>query len=334
VAEEKIVQTESAETPSLLISPKRIPADSAARATDLVGDFWTQLILHSAFVGVHRFEDLLSRTRIARSLLAQRLTRLVSAGILTRQIYQDRPVRYEYRLTPMGLGLHASTMMMVRWERRWHFDPSAAAQRPVHTTCGKEFTPEMVCGGCAAPIDARDTYAVPGPGAGWDPLPETGQRRSIYSVKTADSIQPSVYRVVELMSDRWTSHVVAAAFWKARRFKDFQERLGIATNILADRLNRMVEHGVFTRRAYQTRPERFEYRLTEQGRDIFPLTLALQQWGDRWLDQGKGPPVIIRHRPCGSRLVPQIVCNQCGGEVNHRNVTLPPGTEDVTVYIK
>jgi DNA-binding HxlR family transcriptional regulator len=305
--------------------PRRLAADSASRAVETVGDFWIQLILYCAWHRIRRFDDFVTATGIARSLLANRLAKMVSVGILKREPYQDRPPRFQYRLTPMGLGLHPASMMLVRWERRWHFDPNSPSQRPIHVTCGKEFTPELVCSACNETLVAKDIEVSPGPGHALETFAGANQRRSIYTVPGADALPSAFYRAAELITDRWTSHVVAAAFSKVRRFTDFQERLGIATNILTDRLNRMVEGGILLKRAYQTRPERFEYYLTEQGKDFFPVIVTLQEWGDRWLDGGKGPPTINRHKPCGTRLVSKVICNQCGGAVDHRNVRAPDG---------
>ena len=119
-------------------------------------------------------------------------------------------------------------------------------------------------------------------------------------------------RALQVLGDRWTAHLIAQAFMGLRRFKDFQGALGVAPNILSDRLARLLTLGVLRRERYQLRPERFEYRLTETGRDLYPLIVELNRWGDRWLDGGKGPPLITFHRPCGHRLEPRITCDQCG----------------------
>ena len=100
-----------------------------------------------------------------------------------------------------------------------------------------------------------------------------------------------------------------------RRFGDFLTALGVAPNVLADRLSRLVELGVLHKELYQQRPDRWEYRLTDQGRDLYPLIAELNRWGDKWLDGGRGPPLITYHRPCGHVLEPKITCDQCHQEV-------------------
>lgn len=301
-----------------------VVANSVNRALNIVGDRATLMILNCALLGVRRFNDFKQITGIAPSLLTDRLRRLDRAGVLRRVQYSKRPARYEYRLTRKGVGLHDTALMTIRWERRWHFDPNSPMQRPVHTDCGKEFTPEFTCAACGKFADARDVYAVDGPGAGFDkPQGPRARRRSTVLETAPKTKQPMLERATELLGDRWTSHVVAAAFRGARRFADFQDQLKIASNILADRLARLVKAGILKKQIYQVRPQRLAYRLTEEGRDIFPLIMTLMAWGDRWLDDGKGPPTIVRHKSCGAKLVPKITCNHCHGVVDHRNVTSP-----------
>ncbi|HZQ81388.1 MAG TPA: helix-turn-helix domain-containing protein [Gaiellaceae bacterium] len=104
----------------------------------------------------------------------------------------------------------------------------------------------------------------------------------------------SVARTLELIGERWTLLVIRDAFLGRRRFEEFQESLGIARNVLSDRLAKLVEHGIFERVRYQERPERFEYRLTRKGRDLRLVLVALMQWGDEYLSPT--PPRILRRK--------------------------------------
>ena len=127
----------------------------------------------------------------------------------------------------------------------------------------------------------------------------------------------SVARTLELVGERWTLLIVRDAFLGRRRFEEFQESLGIARNILTDRLAKLVDHGIFERVRYQERPERYEYRLTDKGRDLRVPLLALMQWGDRHLSPT--PPRVARRlsdrtpvavaivAPDGSRVDPADV---------------------------
>ena len=135
----------------------------------------------------------------------------------------------------------------------------------------------------------------------------------------------SIARTVAVLGERWTLVILREAFNRRRRFDDIQRDLGIARNILADRLQRLVAEGILERRAYQQRPERFEYRLTDKGRDLYPVLIALMQWGDRYTAGEAGPPVELIHEPCGEQTHPRLVCDHCGEPIDPRDVRPQPG---------
>jgi DNA-binding HxlR family transcriptional regulator len=115
----------------------------------------------------------------------------------------------------------------------------------------------------------------------------------------------SIARALEIVGERWTLLIVRDAFLGRRRFDEFKESLGIATNVLADRLQRLVDAGILERVAYSERPERFEYRLTEQGIELRVALTALMQWGDRFLSDE--PPRIVRRKSDGAAVVAALV---------------------------
>jgi DNA-binding HxlR family transcriptional regulator len=104
----------------------------------------------------------------------------------------------------------------------------------------------------------------------------------------------SVARTLEIVGERWTLLIIRDAFLGLSRFEQFQEKLGIARNVLADRLNRLVEAGILERVRYSERPERFEYRLTPKGRDLQIAMAGLRQWGDKYLSEK--PPRVMQRR--------------------------------------
>jgi DNA-binding HxlR family transcriptional regulator len=117
----------------------------------------------------------------------------------------------------------------------------------------------------------------------------------------------SVARTLEIVGERWTFLIIRDAFLGLSRFAEFQESLGIARNVLTARLNRLVAEGIFERVPYTERPPRYEYRLTEKGRDLFTALNALRQWGDRYLCSQ--PMRLLRRKgdrtPVLAALVPQ-----------------------------
>ena len=117
----------------------------------------------------------------------------------------------------------------------------------------------------------------------------------------------SIARALEVVGERWTLLIVRDAFLGLRRFDEIQESLGIARNVLADRLNRLVEEGILERARYSERPERHEYRLTAKGRELNIALTALRQWGDTYLSEK--PPRLLRRKtdrkPVVAALVPK-----------------------------
>ncbi|MDO8363614.1 MAG: helix-turn-helix domain-containing protein [Actinomycetota bacterium] len=120
----------------------------------------------------------------------------------------------------------------------------------------------------------------------------------------------SVARSLDVVGEWWTLLVVRELMQGHDRFEVIQTDLGIARNILSDRLNTLVAHGVAERVKYHDHPERFEYHLTEKGRDLFPVIVALMGWGDRWAAVD-GPPAEVRHE-CPGHGEPVLVCSACG----------------------
>ena len=135
----------------------------------------------------------------------------------------------------------------------------------------------------------------------------------------------SIARTLGVIGDRWTMLVLREAFFGVRRFEEIQRNLGVARNILADRLGRLTDHGILDRQRYQERPERFEYRLTEKGLDLYDPIVALMRWGDTHMADPNGPPVELIHLTCGHRTVPTHVCSHCGEELKPREIRPEPG---------
>jgi DNA-binding HxlR family transcriptional regulator len=134
----------------------------------------------------------------------------------------------------------------------------------------------------------------------------------------------SIARTLDIVGEWWTLLIVRDAFLGVTRFDDFQARLAISRNILTQRLNHLVDHEILERVPYQDHPPRFEYRLTDKGRDLCHVVTALRQWGDRWAAPD-GPPLRVRHKSCGhvSRAIP--VCSHCGERLELDDVTVFAG---------
>ena len=132
----------------------------------------------------------------------------------------------------------------------------------------------------------------------------------------------SIARALELVGDRWTLLIIRDVTLGLRRFDEFLESLGVASNVLTDRLNRLVDEGVLERVRYSERPQRFEYHLTRKGRELGVALLALMQWGVRYLSDK--PPRIARRRSDRSPISVRVVARD-GAVIPPHDLELVPG---------
>ena len=136
---------------------------SVARALSVVGDRWTFLIIRELFMRSHRFEEFQTYLQVAPFILTERLNKLVRNGVIRRAPYQDRPVRYAYRLTEKGLDLYPVLVSLMRWGDRWMVRENGPPVRLVHKPCGRAMTPALVCPECGEPVEARQVAREMGP---------------------------------------------------------------------------------------------------------------------------------------------------------------------------
>jgi DNA-binding HxlR family transcriptional regulator len=134
----------------------------------------------------------------------------------------------------------------------------------------------------------------------------------------------SIARALDVVGEWWTLLIVRDVFMGVRRFEAIQADLGIARNVLSDRLTTLVDSGVLAKRRYQEHPERYEYVLTEMGRDLAPVLTTLMQWGDRWLSPD-GPPMVTLHKDCGQPVQWGEICPHCGVTVDARALRMVKG---------
>lgn len=139
----------------------------------------------------------------------------------------------------------------------------------------------------------------------------------------------SVAQFLEVAGEWWSMLVVRDAFLGVTRFDEFQKRLDISRNVLTQRLEHLVAHGVLERNAYQDNPPRYDYRLTDKGRALWPVLVAMRQWGDDWAAPD-GPPVLMSHKSCGHPTNAVMTCDHCGERIGPGHVTVMPGPGDPT----
>jgi DNA-binding HxlR family transcriptional regulator len=283
---------------------------SVARTLDIVSDAWAFLIIREAFFGTRTFEAFRSALDIPRATLTDRLRKLTRLQIF-RQVAADIGQRKEYQLTKMGFDLYPSFIALMQFGDRW----LAAGKWPplvlVHGSCACECHPIVACSACLSELAARAVQYRDGPGAGRKPAkPGRNTRRASDASRFMLGRPSSVSRALQIIGDKWSFMVVREGFFGNRRYDRIQSELGIAPNILTDRLSRLVAQGVFHRRLYQQAPERYEYLLTDMGRDLYGPFITMLSWGDRWLSKGK-PPLLLHHSKCGHDFHASVICDKC-----------------------
>ena len=132
-------------------------------------------------------------------------------------------------------------------------------------------------------------------------------------------------RTVSVIGDRWTLLILRDCFLRVRRFEDFQARLGITRPILANRLKKLVAKFVLAKVPYQEGPLRYEYRLTPKGLALYPIVMAIVHWGDVYMSDRKGRPLLHRHDLCGKDFDPVMICSECGEPLEPKQVHVHPG---------
>ena len=126
---------------------------------------------------------------------------------------------------------------------------------------------------------------------------------------------------MDVLSDRWTFLILREAFFGVRRYGEMQRNLGIARNVLADRLRQLVAKGMFDRVRYRADPDWYEYRLTERALDLYPVIVGLMRWADKHLS-GDGDVIALElvHRACGRPADPYLACAHCHEPLGARDI--------------
>ena len=314
----------------------QILKNPVSHALQLIGDRWTIYILRDAFLGRHRFNEFIKYSVQSRVTLTARLEWLIENDIFYKNQYMEKPPRYEYKLTPKGLGLYPWALMIWQWESTWADQETRYVPNTLFHNTDKphKLIPVVVCRHCQQPITSSDTKTIK-----LDNLSSTtleaskpsfnlGTQRRSRKTKL-DAEDKSLGHIVDIIGDRWSYLVVAACFFGIRRFDDFQNELEISTNILSDRLKKLTGLGVLLRSSYQDSPKRFEYVLTDKGKSLYPQTLALRQWVIDYLESDEVSFSLI-HTQCGHELSVDVVCNDCSAIPNANEVSFKNSTDVIS----
>src|SRR5277367_4724452 len=217
---------------------------SVARVVSILSDAWTFLIIREAFFGARRFESFRLALGLPRATLTERLKRLTQQGIFRQVRTSPTSSRVEYRLTKAGLELYPSFMAMMQFGDRWLSGGKGAPLQLIHETCGHDCQPIVACLACLQKAEAARVNYRNGPGAGYRlAQPVHRARRSSDASQFSRGRPSSVSRTLEIIGDRWSFLIIREAFLGARRFDRLMAELNIASNILTDRLTRLVRTG-------------------------------------------------------------------------------------------
>ncbi len=141
-----------------------------------------------------------------------------------------------------------------------------------------------------------------------------------------DTEQCSIHRTLAVIGEKWTMLIIRDAANGVRRFDDFRQHVGLSEAVLSDRLRHLVSRGILETREYQEpgQRRRNEYRLTAKGWDLFPVLIALMQWGDKHLADGDEQPWQVQHRDCGHPVRAEVRCAHDGARLTQRDTRLAP----------
>ncbi|WP_207390334.1 helix-turn-helix domain-containing protein [Rhodococcus sp. ABRD24] len=295
--------------------------DNAVAITlGILGDEWNLWILAEALRGTCRYSDWLSRGPISNSVLTGRLARLTEAGLFERVRLVQSPVRYQYVLTDRGRAVWPILMAMWSWEKRWGPDGLASRMVVRHKACGSEFTPILVCAHCCEPAARDDVVVRLGPsGAGSRSIPAASSRRRSGSAARLPAHLP---HTMELLGNRWSAAMLGVAFLGATRYREFEERMGASTAIVADRLRTFTGLGVFRAESAPERSDRVTYHLTEKGWNFFPVVVGMMAWGQWWFRAPEGDALLFWHRSCRGSFAPRLVCSECAQPLQAREIVI------------
>ncbi|BFM11275.1 helix-turn-helix domain-containing protein [Simiduia litorea] len=294
-----------------------------AHGLDVIGDRWALLILRDAFLGCTRFEAFRQQSGISKATLTRRLDALIAEGVLQKKAYAAN--RYDYVLSQKGKRLFASSLLAWQWENQWCKQEPTYPLPPKleHVNCQHTLEPEAVCSHCNLPIKLNQIQLplqALNASQQIDAMQSLTKQRRVRSTEKPVAVNESLATISDLIGDRWTLLTLICAFFGVKRYDDFLLHLHIATNILTQRLNHLVEVKVLERKPYQENPVRMEYLLTEKGRSLFTIVMSLRQWVCMEY-QVTSELIEPAHKPCGRPLRIEIQCKHCKTAATTKDVT-------------
>ncbi|WP_339634343.1 helix-turn-helix domain-containing protein [uncultured Sneathiella sp.] len=299
---------------------------SVERSFEILGGAWTFLVLREALLdNVVQFDSFQSNLGIARESLKRVLKRLVRHGVMEHRPLNEGGRRKGYFLTEQGRDLLPALVAALNWGQDWS-DKEPTGERLVHTNCGQPLKKAVVCSECHQVVDPRDVRFESRIRTRSKGRERFAKMRYVEQALLERQRPCSIARTMATIGDPWSFLIIRECFYGVRRFDIFQRRLSIASNILAARLKRFVAAGILKTRPVPDQPHLSEYRMTEKGMALYAIPLAIIAWGDKWLADDKGPPLILTHKSCGHTFSAKLFCQTCKTEVDIDQVTYRPSS--------
>jgi DNA-binding HxlR family transcriptional regulator len=287
---------------------------SIALTLGVLDDAWTFLVVREAFFGARRYGEFADRLGCARVTLSRTLQRLVSADIFRTTALGKSDRVKSYSLTDAGRALYPVFLGLMRFGDTWLWQGTTPLAL-FHLRCRSWFSAQPVWRRDLASIDVTQVTVSIDDGYWIGASSAAPRRRKVSSRLRALSSRPcSVERTLEVIGDRWTFLVLREFFHGNHGFDAIERNIGVAPNILADRLRHLLDHHVIER----TGGSRPVYALSAAGRDLYPCMLLMKEWGDRW--RLGEPPTIHLRRGTGPDESAIVICPSCAAEITPRDV--------------
>lgn len=299
-------------TASALLAPPPLDVSAHVAASivpavlDVLGQRWSLAIVQALLLGAKSFGQLLIELEVPRSTLAARVKHL-------QAMHCVEACAAGYQLTASGQALLAVLSLARDWDARRGAPVPAAWQH----SCGQPLQASLRCGHCLQSVEVRDIHLHT---AGVPPS-AAHLAKPLRRARAEFAAEPQL-TAAGILGDRWTALIVALIYFGVQRYGDIARHLQIAPNILADRLLRLSEGGVLQRETDEQNPRPL-YRFTADGLQLFPLIVALTDWGDQWLRPHYQASTQMLHRPCGQPLQAQLHCACCGEAVTLASLSAP-----------
>ncbi|MEX1036880.1 MAG: helix-turn-helix domain-containing protein [Sneathiella sp.] len=288
---------------------------SVERSFEILGGAWTFLVLREALLGgVVQFDTFQSNLGIARESLKRVLKRLVRYGVMEQLLLSEGGRRKGYFLTERGRDLLPALVAALNWGEGWTSE-NATGESLIHTECGQPLKKAVVCSECHQVVDPREVdfeSRIRNRSKGREKF---AKMRYVERALLERQRPCSIARTMATIGDPWSFLIIRECFYGVRRFDAFQRRLSIASNILTARLKRFVAAGILRTQPVPDQPHLSEYRMTEKGMALYAIPLAIIAWGDKWLADDKGPPLVLTHKTCGHVFSAQLYCETCKTDV-------------------